>query len=99
SPAAPIRKLVAVCWTEMAVDRWLGRLRQWAAERAAPDNPASLIPTYEVASVDGLADLDVSRFVGQEYLGARAFEQSLRKMTPDARLSQAAVRRELRRRG
>ncbi len=98
SAADPTRKLVAVCRTETAVDRWLGRLRQWAAEGAGPDESASLIPTYEVASVDGLSDLDVGRFVGQDYLGSRGFARSLRKMTRDVRASHAALRRQLRRR-
>ena len=99
SPADPDRKLVAVCRTETALDRWLGRLERWAAEVAGPDGRAAPTPTYERASVNGLADLDPRRFVGREYFDDRGLARSLRRMTKDVRLSHAALRRELRRRG
>jgi hypothetical protein len=99
SPDAPSRKLVAVCRTEKSADRWLGRLKQWAAEGAGPDGRAAPIPTYEVASVEGLADLDPTQFVGRDYFDGRGFARSLRKMTRAVRASHAALRRELRRRG
>ena len=99
SPGAPSRKLVAVCRSEKSACRWLGRLEQWAVEGAGPGGRAAPIPTYQVASVEGLADLDPSQFVGRDYFDGRGFARSLRKMTRDVRASHAALRRELRRRG
>jgi hypothetical protein len=93
------RRLVAVCRTETGVNRWLGRLEQWAAEGAEPDNRAATLPSYEVASVAGLADLDPSQFVGRTYFDTRGRARSLRRMVRDVRTSHAALRRELRRRG
>jgi hypothetical protein len=93
------RKMVAVCRTEAAAGRWLGRLEQWATEGAPADGHATTVPTYLVLNVDGLADLDPGQYVGPEYYSAHGRKESLRRMVRIVRQSHAALKVERRRRG
>ena len=99
SPVGPTRKLVAVFRNEMAVDRWLDRLDKWATESAKPDDQNTLIPTYEVMSVDRLVDLDPGQCVGKQFFSDHGQAASLRRMVRNVRESHATLRREMRRRG
>ena len=89
---------MAVCRNEVAVDRWIDRLGQWATEGARPDDHAALIPTYEVISVDRLVDLDPGQCVGKEFFRDHGEAASLRRMVRNVRESHATLRREMRRR-
>lgn len=94
----PTRKLMAVCRTEAGVGGWLRRLKKWAHEGVETSGRAALIPTYEVVSVDNLADLGPAKCVGREFYGDHGRAESLRKMLLNVRESHAALRQEYRRR-